>query len=57
MSRHPALLLILALFTALTGAALFYHGYWGIAPAFQNLAAAQVLADLTIALSLVLRPT
>jgi hypothetical protein len=43
------------LFTALTGAAVWRHGYWGIfQPLLQSLAGAQVLADLVIALSLVL---
>lgn len=47
--------LTLALFTLLTGAALWRHGYWGILlPHFENLAGMQVLADLVIALSLVL---
>jgi hypothetical protein len=45
----------LAGFGALTGAALWQHGYWGILlPHFQTLAGAQVLADLVIALALAL---
>jgi Terpene cyclase DEP1 len=45
----------LAPFSALTLAALWVHGYWGLfEPAFHSLAAAQVLMDLTIALSLFL---
>jgi hypothetical protein len=45
----------LALFGALSGAALWQHGYWGIvAPHFQSWGGAQVLADLVIALTLVL---
>jgi hypothetical protein len=45
----------LALFGALTAAALWQHGYWGIlAPHFQSWGGAQVLVDLVIALALVL---
>jgi hypothetical protein len=54
MPRTP-IVLILMLFTPLTAIALWYHGYWGIlAPHFQNFGEAQVLADLVIALSLVM---
>lgn len=36
---------VLVLFGALTAAALWYHGYWGILrPHFQSLATGQVLA-------------
>jgi hypothetical protein len=49
------LILILIPFTVLTGLALWHHGYWGIIePHFQTFGAAQVLADLVIALCLVL---
>jgi hypothetical protein len=53
----PRLLLIvvLFLFSALSAAALWQHGYWGlISPLLQSWGGAQVLADLVIALSLVL---
>jgi hypothetical protein len=54
MPRTP-IVLILMLFTPLTAIALWYHGYWGIlAPHFQSFGEAQVLADLVIALSLVM---
>jgi hypothetical protein len=46
---------VLAAFAVLTGLALWFHGYGGIvAPHFQSLGAAQVLADLVIALGLCL---
>lgn len=49
------LLCILAAFTVLTGLALWHHGYWGILePHFRSFGAAQVLADLVIALGLFL---
>jgi len=49
------LILVLIAFSALTAQALWTHGYWGIfEPHFQSSAGAQVLADLVIALSLVL---
>jgi hypothetical protein len=45
----------LVLFSVLSAAALWRHGYWGIvAPHFQSLGAAQVFADLVIALVLVM---
>ncbi len=45
----------LFLFGVLSAAALWQHGYWGIiAPHFQSLGAAQVFADLVIALVLVM---
>jgi hypothetical protein len=49
------LTLTLVLFGALSAAALWQDGYWGIlAPHFQSFGGAQVLADLVIALSLVM---
>lgn len=49
------LVLTLVLFGALTAAALRHHGYWGIlAPHFQSWGGGQVLADLVIALTLVM---
>ncbi|MBC7919195.1 MAG: DUF2834 domain-containing protein [Rhodoferax sp.] len=46
---------ILVPFGALSAVALWQHGYWGLfEPAFQSLGAAQVLADLVIALTLVM---
>jgi hypothetical protein len=49
------LLLTLALFGALTAAALWQHGYWGIfEPQLRSFGGAQVLVDLVIALVLVL---
>lgn len=51
--QRTILLIILIAFSALTTVALWYHGYWGILePHFQSFGAAQVLADLVIALSL-----
>jgi Terpene cyclase DEP1 len=44
----------LVLFGALTAIALWQHGYWGIIePHFKSFGAAQVFADLVIALMLV----
>lgn len=52
---RPLLLALLLPFAALTTAALWQHGYLGILlPHFRSLAGGQVLADLAIALSLVL---
>lgn len=49
------IVVILVLFGALTTVALYQHGYWGIiAPHFQSTSAAQVFADLVIALVMVL---
>ena len=51
--QRPLILITLALFGALSAAALWQHGYWGILlPHFQSLAGGQVLADLAIALTL-----
>ena len=51
--NKPLILLILAPFSALSLAALWVHGYWGLfEPALHSLASAQVLADLVIALAL-----
>ena len=53
--NKPLLIVVLALFSVLSGVALWQHGYWGLfAPAFTNTGAAQVLVDLGIALSLFL---
>lgn len=51
---HRILLTItLILFGALTVAALWQHGYWGIiTPHFQSFGGGQVFADLVIALTL-----
>jgi hypothetical protein len=52
---RKVLILVLALFSCLTAVALWRHGYWGIVePHFQSFGAAQVLADLVIALTLAL---
>lgn len=52
--QRSMLVITLILFGALSGTALWQHGYWGIiAPHFQNFGAGQVLADLAIALSLI----
>jgi len=53
--QRALIVIVLAPFAALTGAALWYHGYWGIIePQLRSFGAAQVLADLVIALSLVM---
>ncbi len=53
--QRTLLLVTLAAFGALTGLALWHHGYWGILePHFKTFGAAQVLADLVIALALFL---
>jgi len=53
--QRALIVLVLALFAVLSGVALWYHGYWGIiAPTFRSFAAAQVFADLVIALALVM---
>lgn len=53
--KRILLTLTLILFGALSAVALWQHGYWGIvAPHFQSFGGGQVLADLVIALTLVL---
>lgn len=53
--QRTLILLVLVLFGALTGAALWQHGYLGIfLLPLQTLAGTQVLVDLVIALGLVL---
>ncbi len=53
--RRNRIMVTLVLFGALTAAALWRHGYWGIlAPHFQSPGGAQVFVDLVIALSLFL---
>ena len=53
--QRSLLIVTLVLFGALSAVALWQHGYWGLfAPALQSLAAGQVLADLAIALTLVM---
>ncbi|MCB1691173.1 MAG: DUF2834 domain-containing protein [Pseudomonadales bacterium] len=53
--QRTLIVITLVLFSVLTGAALWYHGYLGIlAPHFKTFGAGQVLADLVIALTLVM---
>ena len=53
--QRTLLIITLILFGALSAVALWQHGYWGIiAPHFRSVGAGQVLADLIIALSLVM---
>ena len=53
--QRTLLIITLILFGALSAVALWQHGYWGIiAPHFRSVGAGQVLADLVIALSLVM---
>ncbi len=53
--RRTLLTTTTVLFGALTVAALWQHGYWGILePHFRSFGGAQVFADLTIALTLFL---
>lgn len=53
--QRSLIVVILLAFGALSATALWQYGYWGIlAPHFQNSGAGQVLADLVIALSLVM---
>jgi hypothetical protein len=52
---RAVLLVVLISFSILTAIALWHHGYWGILePHFKTFGAGQVLADLAIALSLML---
>lgn len=51
--QRTLIIVTLILFAALTTAALWQVGYWGIiAPHFQSFGAGQVFADLVIALTL-----
>ncbi len=53
--QRTLLIITLVLFGALTTAALWQHGYWGIlAPHFQSFGGGQVFTDLVIALTLVM---
>lgn len=53
--QRTLILVVLVLFGALSAAALWHHGYWGIIePHFQSFGAGQVFADLVIALTLVM---
>ena len=53
--QRTLLIITLILFGALSAVALWQHGYWGIiAPLLQSFGAGQVLADLVIALTLVM---
>jgi hypothetical protein len=51
--QRSLLIFVLTAFGALSSIALWQHGYWGlISPLLQNWGGVQVLADLSIALSL-----
>jgi hypothetical protein len=53
--QRTLILVVLVLFGALTAAALWHHGLWGIIePHFRSFGAGQVFADLVIALTLVM---
>jgi hypothetical protein len=53
--QRSLIIVTLIPFGALSGIALWQHGYWGIiAPHFQSFGAGQVFADLVIALVLVM---
>lgn len=53
--QRTLLTIVLALFGVLTAVALWQHGYWGILePHFRTSGAAQVFADLVIALTIVM---
>ena len=53
--QRAILMGVLAAFSALTAVAVWRHGYWGLfAHQLQNTAGLQVLADLGLALNLVL---
>jgi hypothetical protein len=51
--QRTLIIITLILFGALTTAALWQHGYWGIlSPHFKSFGGGQVLADLVISLTL-----
>lgn len=51
--QRTLLIITIILFGALSAAALWQHGFWGIiAPHFQSFGGGQVFADLVIALTL-----
>lgn len=53
--QRALLITVFAAFSVLSAVAVYHHGYWGIVePAFESFGAAQILADLVIALSLFL---
>ena len=53
--QRTLLTIVLTLFGVLTAVALWQHGYWGILePHFRTSGAAQVFADLVIALTIVM---
>lgn len=53
--QRTLLTILLALFGVLTAVALWQHGYWGILePHFRTFGAAQVFADLVIALTIIM---
>lgn len=53
--QRKVLLVVLVLFGLLTAVALRQHGYWGILePHFRTFGAAQVFADLVIALTIIM---
>lgn len=53
--QRIVLMIVLAFFGVLSAVALSQHGYWGILePHFRTFGAAQVFADLVIALSIVM---
>jgi hypothetical protein len=53
--QRTLIIIVLAVFSAVSALALWHHGYWGILePHFKSWGAAQVLMDLCIALGLVL---
>ena len=55
LMKRKLLTITLTAFSILTAIALWQHGFWGIIePHFKSTAAAQVFADLVIALSLFL---
>ncbi|MBI5084086.1 MAG: DUF2834 domain-containing protein [Acidobacteria bacterium] len=53
--QRSLIIVVLVLFGALSAAAVWNHGYWGIvSPFLRTYGGGQVLADVVIALSLVL---